>query len=130
MSATDPQVLANEAKVPGGQGSLGELNISNISQSHPNPISLELTQLPSEMEGFYVIVGLLSSKFGTMITTGFISPGDLAYFDESIINQLSIKLSSKAQLKNYIKWRDQYLGFTSKELEYITITSEELANVW
>ena len=94
----------------------------NIPQPQPNPIGLRLTQLPPEMEGFYAIVGILSSEFGTMVEAGFASPGDLAYFDESIINQLSVRLSSKAWLKNYIKWRDQYLGFASEDLEYITVT--------
>ena len=82
------------------------------------------------MEGSYAIVGLPSTKFGIMVEAGFVSPGDLAYFDKGIIEQLSIKLSSKAWLKNYIKWRNQYLGFASDDLEYISVTPEELANIW
>ena len=112
MSATDPQVPTNEVEVPGGQGSLGESNIPNVIIPQLNPVSLGLTQSSPEMENFYAIVGLSNSKFGIMVKAGFISPGDLAYFDESIVDQLSVRLSNKAQLKNYIKWRDQYLGFT------------------
>ena len=85
MSATGPQVLTNEVKVLGGQGSLGESNTVSTMQPQPNPVGLGPTQLSSEMEGFYTIVGLPNSKFGTMVEAGFTSPGDLVYFDESII---------------------------------------------
>ena len=130
MSATDPQVPINEVKVLGRQGLLGESNTASTMQPQPDPVGPGPAQLSPEMEGFYAIVNLPNSKFGRMMKAGFTSPGDLEYFDKSIINQLSVRLSSKAQLKNYIKWRDQYLGFASEDLEYITVTPEELANVW
>ena len=89
-------MLTNEVKVSGGQGLLGEFNTLSITRPQPNPVGLGLTQLSPEMEGFYVIVGLPSSEFGMMVGAGFTSLKDLAYFNESIIDQLLIRLSSKA----------------------------------
>ena len=130
MSATDQQVPASDAEAPEVQGSAGsESNTPSIISPQPNAVGEEPTQLPPEMENFYAIVGLPNSEFGTMVEAGFLSPGDLVYFDKAVVDQLSIRLSSKARLKNYIKWRDQYLGFTTDDLEYITVSPDELANV-
>ena len=96
MSATDPQVLTNEVEALEGQGSLGESNTSSTMQPQSNPVGLVPTQLSPEMKGFYVIVGLPNSEFGTIVEAGFTSFGDLVYFDESIIKKLSVRLSSKA----------------------------------
>ena len=96
MSATDPQVLTTEVKVPGGQGSQGGSNMTSIPQPQPNPVGLGPTQLSPQMEGFYAIVELQNIKFSTMVEAGYIIPGDLVYLDKSVINQLSIRLSSKA----------------------------------
>ena len=103
MSTTDQQVLASDAKALEGQGSLSVSNILGTLQPQPNPIGLGLTQLSPEMESFYAIVSIPNSKFGMMVEADYMSPGDLVYLDESVINQLSIRLSSKAQLKSYIK---------------------------
>ena len=62
----------------------------------PNLVDLGLTQLSLEMESFYEIVDLPNTEFSIMVEAGFASPGDLAYFDESIIDQLLVRLSSKA----------------------------------
>ena len=93
----------NEVEVLGSQGLLDESNTLSTMQPQPNPGDPEPTQLSPEMEGFYAIVSLPNNEFGTMVEAGFTSLGDLVYFDKSIIEQLSIRLSSKAQLKNYIK---------------------------
>ena len=97
MSATNQQVQASDVKALGVQGSAdSESNTPSAISPQPNPVGPGPMQLSPEMEGFYVIVGLPNSKFGTMVEAGFISPRDLAYFDESIVDQLSIRLSSKA----------------------------------
>ena len=97
MSATDHQVLASDAEALEVWDSAGsKSNISSVIFLQPNPVGPGPTQLPPEMEGFYAIVGLPSSEFGTIVEAGFMSLRDLAYFDDSIINQLSVRLSSKA----------------------------------
>ena len=96
MSAIDLQVLTNEVKVPGRQGSLGESNTSSTMQPQPNPVGLGPTQLSPEIEGFYAIVGLPNIEFVTMVEAGYMSSGDLVYLDKGVINQLLIRLGSKA----------------------------------
>ena len=96
MSTTDPQVLTNEVEVLEGQGSPGKSSILSILQPQLDLVGLGPMQLSPEMEGFYAIVGLPNSKFGMMVETGFTSSGDLVYFDKSIFEQLSVRLSSKA----------------------------------
>ena len=97
MSATDQQVLASDVKALGVQGSAdSKSNIPSAISPQPNPVGLGPTQLSPEMEGFYAIVGLPNIEFSTMVEAGYMSPGDLVYLDESVINQLSIRLSSKA----------------------------------
>ena len=95
MSATDPQVLTTEVVVPGGQGLLGKSNLPSVIIPQPNPVGPGPTQLSPEMEGFYGIVGIPNSEFGTMVEAGYMSPSDLVYLNEGVINQLSIRLSSK-----------------------------------
>ena len=96
MSATDPQVPTTEVIVPRGQGSLGKSNLPSVIIPPPDLVGLVPTQLFPEMEGFYGIVGIPSSELGTMVKAGYMSPGYLVYLDKSVINQLLIKLSSKA----------------------------------
>ena len=96
MSATDPQVPTTEVVVPGGQGSLGESNLTSVIIPQLDLVGLVPTQLSPEMEGFYGIVGIPSSEFGTMVEAGYMSPVDLVYLDKSVIDQLLVRLSSKA----------------------------------
>ena len=101
MSARDHEVLANDAKAPEVQDLLGE---SSVYLPQPNPAGLGPIKISPEMEAFYrTTVGLPTREVGLMVGEGFASPGDLAFFDDCMVDQLVICLASKAKLKNYIK---------------------------